>query len=218
MNSTDLLRQFRLDMDDLEKPYLWSDAEVFEYMTDAQRMFCRLTEGIADSRTTSVCQLTVVSGTEWYALSPLIKKLRSAHRTDTGAPIAIMNPEKLDHFGIRFDGRTSPVKALVVGLTDGFVRTVPVPSETAVTVNLSVFRLPLKALDDTDQKLEIGEEHHVHLMDWMRKRGYSKQDADTIDLKRADDHEAKFRQYCFKALAEQERARRSVGATLYGGI
>lgn len=218
MNSTDLLRQFRLDMDDLEKPYLWSDEEVFEYMTDAQRMFCRFTEGIADSRTLSVCQLTIVANTEWYPLSPLIKKLRSAHRTDTGRPIEIVNPEKLDQYGIRFDGNSSPIKALVVGLTDGFVRAAPVPSEPAVTVNLSVFRLPLKPLDDNDQKLEITEEHHVHLVDWMRMRGYSKQDADTIDLKRADAHEAKFRTYCFKALAEQERARRNVGVTIYGGI
>jgi hypothetical protein len=96
-------------------------------------------------------------------------------------------------------------------------RVYPVSSET-VTINLDVFRLPLYDITDCDQPLEVDAQHHRALVMWMRYRGYSKQDADTLDLKRAADYETKFENYCFKALQEQERARRNVGVTLYGGI
>lgn len=204
-------------MDDLELPYLWSDEEVFEYATDAQRWLCRWTEGIADSRTASVCSLPVVSNTEWYPKSPLILKVRGATRNDTGRPVGVINPEHLDELGVRFDGNSSVVRAIIDGLTDGFFRIYPVPSET-VTLTLSVFRLPLTSLTDYDQRLEVAEHHHRHLVMWMKKRAYGKQDADTYDQKRADDYESKFRDYCFQALREQERARRNVGVTTYGGI
>lgn len=217
MTSTELLLLFRQEVDDLEEPYLWSDEEIFEFMTDAQRQFCRWTEGIADSRTASVCQISVASPTEWYAKSPLILKVRSATRGDTGRKLDVVNPEHLDDLGIRFDGRTSVVRAVIDGLTDGFFRIYPVPNETVV-VNLSVFRLPLLPIIDTDQAFEIAEHHHPHLALWMKKRAYGKQDADIYDQKRADDYEAKFRAYCFQALKEQERARRNVGVTTYGGI
>lgn len=220
-NSSDLLRWFRLDMDDLELPYLWSDVEVFEYATEAQRWFCRKTEGIEDSITPAVCTLSVLPTpaptASWVALSPLILKIRGAHRTDTGRPIAIVNPEKVDHFDIRWDGNSGVVKALVVGLTKGMARVYPMSSET-VTINLDVFRLPLVDITAAAQALEVDAQHHRALVYWMRYLGYSKQDADTLDLKRAADYEQKFNDYCYKALQEQERARRYVGTTLYGGI
>lgn len=215
--STDLLNWFRLDMDDLELPYLWSDAEVFEYATDAQRWFCRKTEGIADSRTVATCQLAIVPATEWYTMDPRILKLRAARRGDTGRPVPIINPEKLNLYDVRFDGNAGVLKALIVGLTDGAIRAYPVPSET-VTINLEIFRLPLLPITGLLQALEIAEQHHRALVMWMRYRAYCKQDADTLDLKRAADYEQKFDAYCFKALAEQERARRAVGTTIYGGI
>lgn len=217
MNSTELLTLFRQEVDDLEEPYLWSDDEAFEFMTDAQRQFCRWTEGIADSRTASVCQLSIVPDTEWYAKSPLILKVRDARRTDTGRSVGVVNPEHIDDYGLRFDGNKSVLKAIVDGLTDGFFRAYPIPNET-VTVNLAVFRLPLLAITDIDQLFEIAEHHHPHLTMWMKKRAYGKQDADTYDQKRSDDYEAQFRAYCFQALREQERARRRVGVTTYGGI
>ena len=47
MNSTELLGTFREEMNDLQTPYLWSDALLYRYINDAQEMFCRRTEGIA---------------------------------------------------------------------------------------------------------------------------------------------------------------------------
>ncbi len=218
MNAGDLLQHFRYEVDDLEDPYLWSDDEVFEYMTDAERMFCRLTEGIEEARLPQICQLSVVPGTDWYAVSPLILKLRWATRGDNGRTITVSNPEKLALDGIAFDSGTGgPVRALVAGMSKGVLRAWPMPNET-VTINLGVFRLPLTPLTSEVSAFEIDEQHHIHLLSWMKHRAYNKHDADTYDPKQAEKYETVFRNYCFKALAEQERARRQVGTVIYGGI
>lgn len=216
-NSTDLLRWFRQDMDDLEEPPLWSDEEVFEYANDAQIEFCRQTEGIADSRTPSICQLQLVAGTEWYTVSPLITKLRAVRRSTDGREVTVINPEQLTLAGVWFDGKSGPCKALVAGLSDNALRSWPITNET-ILLNMEVFRLPLLDITDEDQPLEIANHHLRHLVLWMRSRAYLKQDADTYDPRSSEKYAGLFGNYCFKALQEQERARRVIGTVAYGGI
>ena len=223
MDSTALLTLYRQQMDDLAEPYLWADDEIFEYMTQAQQMFCRESEGIADAQTASdanglpLCVLPIVAATEWYPMSPLLLKTRLVTRTDTGMPVPIVNVEKLGLYGITFTSKTSVLQALVAGLSANTLRTYPIPSET-VNLAIACFRLPLYDITDYDQPLEIDAQHHRNLALYMRSLGYAKQDADTFDAKRADEYESKFMAYCAKSRAEQERARRVVGATVYGGI
>lgn len=218
MNSNDVVTLFRSEVDDLQEPYLWSDDDAFAYLDDAQIEFCRRTEGIADARTASVTQLSIVPNTEWYAKSPLILKVRSATRSDTGRPVAVTNIESQTALGIVFDGATGPVRSLIDGMDDTAFRAHPVPNET-VTINLAVFRLPLVKITSVGgQPLEVASQHHPHLVLWMRHRAYSKQDADAFDPRQAAEYEDRFEKYCAKAKAEQERARRQVGAVVYGGI
>lgn len=218
MNSTELLEAFRDEMVDTEAPYLWSDAAIYRYLDDAQKMFCRLTEGVEDSRTTALTQLAVTPGTEWLTLSPLILKVRTALRADNGREVSIIPIEKAQDLGIRFNGQAGPVKHLVAGMEKRALRLWPVPNET-VTLNLSVFRLPLQKITDAgDQELEIDEQHHEALLFWMKHKAYDKQDAETFDRRKSDEFEARFRVYCTAALKEQERARRDNGTVIYGGL
>lgn len=217
MNSTELLEAFRSDVVDLEAPTLWSDAEIYRYMDDAQKMFCRFTEGIEDARTPAVTQLVVAPNEEWLDHSPLILKIRVARRTDTGAKLPIVPFEKAADHGIRFDGRAGPVQALVIGEEQNAFHLYPTPNEP-VTIALSVFRLPLKAITDAgDQKLELDEQHHESLLMWMKHKAYLKQDADAFDPRRAEDSRSDFMAYCAQAKREQGRARHPAGAVVYGG-
>lgn len=220
MTFTESLSFFRSEMNDATEPYLWSDTDVLSYMDDAQKMFCRLTEGLEDARTASVTQLDLVPDTEWYDLSPLILKIRSSYRTDTGRPVLTGNLEHLEELGIRFDGRTGVLKALIQGESKNQIRAYPIPIET-VTVQLSVFRLPLLPIDtesDLDASFEIDAQHHRHLLLWMKHLAYDKQDAETIDRTKSKEFEARFRAYCADARVEQGRARRVGRAVSYGGI
>lgn len=218
MNSTEIVETFREEMNDLESPYLWGDALLYRYLDDAQKMFCRKTEGIEDSSTVAITRLDIQAGVEWYATDKRILKVRKAFDTATGRELPIVNMEKAGAEGVRFDGRAAPIKALVTGLEKNKLRAWPSPSEAA-TVDLSVFRLPLRAItDDGDQELEVDEQHHLGLLMWMKFRAYGKEDAETFNRRKADEYEQRFYTYCAEARKEQERARRNTGTVAYGGL
>lgn len=216
MDSTALYDQFRLDVDDRVAPYLWSALEVFDYIDDAQKMFCRLTGGLGDA-TSSFTLLAYTAGSDVVAISPLILKIRAAYDNTTGIPVEIVNVEDMATRAMRFDGATGVVKALVVGMGAVSARTWPVPAQNGA-VRLVVERLPLVTIDDADLTIEVAEQHKHGLSLWIRARAYGKQDADTFDAKRADNFAAQFRTYCDAARREKDSARHKTRVVAYGGI
>lgn len=211
---------FRAEMSDTKAPYLWDDtAEVFPYLDEAQSMFCRKTEGIADSRTSAVCDLAIVPNTDWYTTHASILNIRKATRADTGLKVELLTAEQADQRGIVFLAtKLGVVSSVVLGLQDHAVRITPMPNET-VTINLQVYRLPLVAITDVgDQVLEIDVQHHQALVMWMKHRAYGKQDTETFDRSKATEFEDAFNAYCMSVKLEQERARRVQGNVAYGGI
>lgn len=217
MTTDELLAVFRTETTDAVAPYFWADPLLYTYMNDAQKMFCRLTEGIEDSSTTDVCRLSVEAGTEWYPLSKLILKVREATDMTTGRPYDVVNAEKASEQGILFRGQTGPLRAFVTGLEKSKLRAWPKPNADT-TVELRVFRLPLENITGEDQDFEIDEQHHLALLLWMKHRAYGVEDADVFDRFKSEEYEQKFRAYCAAARVEQERARRTVGTVTYGGI
>lgn len=218
MDSTGLLIAFRSEMADKVEPYLWDDEDVFAYADDAQKAFCRKTDGIADSTTAAVVNLAVVPGTDWLALHPSILRVRTAARADTGRDLDIINREDMPLRRWFFDGVQNSIKALVVGMEAHKVRVYPKSNET-VEVNLTVFRLPLVAINtDGDQALEVDEEHHPYLLLWMKHRAYMKQDAETFDRTKADEFERRFNTYCEQVKREERRKGFKVRSVAYGGI
>ena len=61
MDSTTLHDLFRSEVRDEATPYLWSDVEVYSFIDDAQKMFCRLQGGIADA-SSAITHINVVAG------------------------------------------------------------------------------------------------------------------------------------------------------------
>ena len=214
-----LLTRFRSEVDDTSEPYLWSDADVLDYIGEAEVEFCRRTDGIGDASTAVVCELDIVAATEWYDLHDKVLKIRSAHRGDTGAPVELINVEDMATRGIRFDATAGPLKGLILGLEERRIRVWPVPSET-FTVQLVVFRMPLTPIsqDNDSGTFEIGAEHHPFLLHWVKYLAFNKQDAETFNRTKAAEHEAAFDRYCFDVRLEQRRLRHKPRAIAYGGI
>lgn len=215
MTSGDLLNLFRLEMSDQVEPYLWSTAEVYGYIDDAQKMFCRKTDGLSDATTAAVTQLPIALGASYVNTHKSILKLRGATRADNGATVEIINYEDLAACGWRYDGRTGPVKVLVIGEETNKARVYPVPNE-AVTLKLLVFRMPLNTIE-YDDDFEIGEEHHRHLLNWVKCLAYLKQDSETFDKNKASEFENKFLGYCTEAKAEMRRKAHKHRTVAYGG-
>lgn len=204
-------------MNDQASPYLWADDQVYSYINDAQRMFCRLTDNIGDASTPEVIRINVTAGTEWYPTHPSILKVRACSRLDTGRPVDVLNREDMAQRNMFFDGRTGPVSALVIGMESHKARVWPVPSED-VTLELLVFRLPLRTISEAQTALEVDEQHHEALLHWVKHRAYSVQDAEAFDKTKAAEFEAKFRAYCTTSRDEQRRMRHKTRVVSYGGV
>lgn len=212
MDTTELRNTFRAEFFDTAEPYLVSDQLIYAYIDEAQKKFCRLTEGIEDGRSFG---LTVVPGTIWYDLDPRILKVRSLTDTSTGRPVEVVSMENAPRRGIRLDGREGPLLAMVSGVEKSALRAYPVPN-AAVTLQLNAFRLP-STVEECDD-LEIDEQHHLALLMWVKHKAYSIHDAETYDKTKAESYELNFRRYCAEARTEQNRARHDAGTVAYGGI
>lgn len=216
MNVEDLLELFREEMSDTQEPYLWSDAFFFGALDDAQKMFCRWSEGIADASTPVLTSLPVAEGTTWLDLDPTILRIRTATLAD-GCDLELVNHEDLKPRGWRFDGVQGVVRALVLGLEANRVRVYP-DASTADTISLTVFRLPLDPVEDVNCELEIDEQHHRHLLLWVKSLAYGVQDAETYDRTKKAEFRVEFRSYCDQAKAEQGRAKHKTRVVAYGGL
>jgi hypothetical protein len=216
MTSGDLLKLFRSEMSDDIAPYLWSDADVYGYIDDAQKMFCRKTDGIPDATTAEVTAISVAPNTTWVDTHPSIRKYRTATRRDTGRPVEIVNQEDLPSRGWFYDGKAGPVRALVIGEEGDKARVYPKSSET-MTIDILVYRLPLEDIE-SDQDFEIGTAHHRHLLLWVKALAYLKQDSETFDKSRSKEFEDKFLVYCIEAMLEARKQKHKTRVVQYGGV
>jgi hypothetical protein len=212
MDSTELRDVFRSEMFDLAEPYLVSDFLVYTYLDDAQKMFCRLTEGIEDGRKFTIA---VQAGVEWYILNKSILKIRRVADLTTGRPVDLISAETADQRGVTFDGRVGPLRAVVTGSQKGQVRVWPVPALSS-TLTLEVFRLSAKV--EEGDGFEIDEQHHLALVLWAKHKAYGIHDSELFDADKSAMYEARFRAYCAAARVEQNRARHSAGNVMYGGV
>jgi hypothetical protein len=225
MNTSDLYKLFREDVVDLEDPYLWSDFEVFSYMDDAQMMFCRFGVGIADVTTDAVVRVMVNTDEEYARIHESILYIRKAELVSTNRPIALMNllegPLQENDYGNIFNASTEhrpgPVRGMVIGEEYNKVRWVGVP-QADDEVLLSVYRLPLRQITAREQEFEIRREHHYSLLAWMKHRAYGKQDAETFNRSKSEQHRDEFLGYCERAKAEWERYKHKPREIKYGGI
>lgn len=230
MTAQELLDQFRSEMVDTAKPYLWSDTEVLGYMDDAYKMFVRLTGGIADF-TSDLTRVDIVAGEAVAEYDRRILRVMEAQRASDLGKIEVINQTDMtfkrdNDYGlvrpIYLDNTPGRVRYMVIGAERGKAKWVQLPEENDQAI-LYVYRLPLTSIERDGSNLafefdEIGEEHHTHLGLWMRHRGYMKADAETFDRGRADDFKKQFTGYCTFAKAEWERYKHKNRTVAYGGL
>ena len=226
MNSTGLYDTFRSDVVDTARPYLWTDDDVWRYAADAHRMFIRLTGGISDFMS-EACEVPVVAGEAVVELHPSLLRIMSATLRGTKREVEVINPTDVvkmrttDYGQIKqliMDDKQGPVRYFVLGLQKGYARLVQVPVENDF-IDLQIYRLPLKAIDGPDQEIsDIEEDHHIHLLDWMKHLAYKKQDADTFNPKASELGAQDFEKYCAMVKAERARYMYKPGVVGYGGL
>lgn len=227
MTLQELTDEFRRQAGDVSKPTLWSDDEILAYIVDAQDMWVRQTGGISDSTTTAVTDLPVGTNEPYTDHSPCILRIRSAKLLTAKRSLKIAQESdistlRIQDYGILYpsyldDTDTGEVIAMVLGIEKNAVRWFKVPAAEDIC-RLHVYRLPYPRIVDTDGCLEIDEQHHRHLIMWMKHLAYSKEDAETYDKDLANANAVAFTLYCEKANQEEERQRYRPRQMQYGGI
>ena len=227
MDSTALHNLFRSDVGDIEAPFFWSGPEIYSYMDTAQKLFCRLQGGIADS-SSSTAQIAVVAGQKFAVLSPLVLKIRRVSRLSDGHEVDVLNVENVGtvgagiddyglHMGLRLDDLQGSVRAIVTGMEEGKVRLIQVP-EVDDTLELTVYRLPLADITGSSQALEIAAVHHRYLLYGMKQFAYLKEDPETFDRAASDRNGQMFADYCAQSRADRERLEHKPRTIVYGGL
>ena len=196
MNLEQLIQQFRVDSDDMQSPPLWESEWIAAWLTEAQDEAAIRGRLLMDDYTTALTQIPVTAGVSSYALHPKLYEIAVMDfipEVGYVQPVYLTSREKLDRDrnGWRNEPAGVPCSAIQ---TDTRLRLVPVPSVNG-TLRLEAYRLPLKALVNDNDKPEIHEAHHRHLVYWALHRAFSKPDADGRDPGRAAAAEAAFTAY-----------------------
>lgn len=226
MNSDDLYDAFRSDVVDAAAPYLWTDDEVFRCMADAHCRFVRNIGGIPD-RSSDATRVAIVAGEQDADLDPTILRIMSARRVSDGRQIKVINENDAafavgSDYGNRppiyEDNSAGEVLFMMIGQEHGTCRWVrkPVANDTA---QLTVYRLPSDVADGPGKEItDVGEEHHIRLLDWMKHLAYKKQDAETFNKSASDLGEKNFNDYCAFVKAEWNRYKHKTRVVHYGGL
>lgn len=225
-----LIERFRSEVHDTGDPPLWTDEEVVAYLDEAQKWYCRLSGGIADS-TSDMTRVDMVAEEPFGDLDPRILKVRYAARESDGREIEILNfediqnrPTLLPSYSrtptyLTFDDtQTGAVSAMVTGMEEGKARWFYVPAEDDVA-KLIVYRLPLNDIEpDNLAALEIRPQDHRILLPGMKAQAYGKEDAETFNKVLQEKHETTFIDLCVNGRRERERREHKHRTVTYGGI
>lgn len=197
MTLEQLIARFRIAADDLVTPYLWEPEWLAMWFSEAQDEAALRKRLLLDDYTPAVTQIAVTADVGSYTLHPKVYEIVRMDFTPTGSDrstrLYLTTRENLDRDDC--DWRSRPAGDVRWAMqTDTRLRLGPVPSSDGV-LHLEAYRLPLKQLVNDNDKPEIHEAHHIHLVQWVLYRAFSKPDADANDPGRAAVALAEFERY-----------------------
>ena len=196
MNLEGLIAQFRVDSDDAVAPFLWGDEALAAWFTEAADEAALRGRLLHESSDPAVCQIAVTVGRTSYPLHEALYEIDYLSFKPTGATVrqvvTFKSREELDRIEPDWREKGGEVRYALQG--DTSIRLALTP-ETAGTLYLEGFRLPLDPLANDGDEPEIHRSHHVKLVHWALHRAFSKPDAETVDPTRAAAAEKAFTAY-----------------------
>ncbi|MBT9513274.1 MAG: hypothetical protein IV104_13085 [Acidovorax sp.] len=198
MNLEQLIGQFRIDADDLvTNPPLWEDEWIAAWLTEAQIEAVVRGRLLFEAADPAICEIAVTAGVSTYPLHKSLYELEHLRFEAMGATtsdrVHLKTREELDR--VRPDWRDRSDSRPRFAIQDDTRITLVDRPSISGTLFVEGYRLPLKSLANDNDKPEINEAHHRHLVYWALHRAFSKPDADAFDPTRAATEEAKFTAY-----------------------
>ena len=195
MNLESLIRQFREEAHDEEKPYLFSNALLTRLFNEAVDEACRRKDLLFDDSTDSVCSISVMSGTSTYTQNPSIRTISSAYLSIDQTPLVLVTQQWMDNINPlwRFLDPDTPQYLIV---NQSSVRLVPDPVVND-TLKIEVFRTPLlsELMATNNSVPPISSHHHRFLYHWVMVKAFNLDDGDIFDQSKVERHSSLFNAY-----------------------
>lgn len=207
MNLQALISTFRQLAGDRAFPPLFSDAQVTEWLNDAEREAAERARLLHERVLTGIVRVPLLVGQREYQLHPLFidtdgdvmyiqrpndtGRSRPVHRqTQADIEWTIANRSNLtgwaDGFFIYGDGQGSTARRLVLDRS---------PAEAGGFFWLSGYRYPLEEMVDPSDEPEIHPRHHPYLIDWAQFRAFSTRDLEGAADTRSEKHKTAFAEH-----------------------
>ena len=183
MNMGELIELYREEAVDKVRPYLCSNELLFRFATEAERETCRRSHLLVDS-TSSICSIPVSANDPLIDIDPAIINIRRAKLSTSAYSLTPIRAEEMDRVNPGWEKHVGTPTTYVTNYQTNAIRLYPI-QQVSADLNMTVSRLPFKAMQSEEDEPEIREEYHPALVKWMLYRAYSRQDADMFDPQKA---------------------------------
>lgn len=167
---------------------LWSQAEILEYAQDAENEACERADLLVDS-TSNLTNISINTSTGTYGLAVTITGIVSAKLEDGTEPLMETSERVLDLTVPSWRTATGTPRSYIKTPTNSII-VYPVPVTTD-TVQMTVSRFPNTPMA-VGGSPEVDARYHAGLLEWILHRAYMKNDSETLNVDKANDHAKKF--------------------------
>lgn len=170
---------------------LWSQDEILEYAQDAENEACERLKLIIDD-TSSLTNISADTSTGTYSLATTIVTIDSAKMSLGSEPLMETSEGVLDRSVSGWRTATGTPRSYVKTPTNKIIL-YPMPI-VADTINMTVSRFPNTPMTVVGSP-EIDDRYHAGLLEWILHRAYMKNDSETLNVGKAEDHRKKFERF-----------------------
>lgn len=193
MTQAELLAEFREKVNDKMKPYAWSDARAYRFLSLAQDQFCKDTGFFRDATTYS---FSTEAGVASYPYSSRVIEILGMGCNGARLMRFFGDPLSATFLGVNFDPAAASLQQPAAYRTDyetGMVTLYPTP-DAVYPVTMRVWRkskLPLSSVNAP----ELPEEFELGLVEYAAALAYGDHDRERQDPVKAAEHAENYKKY-----------------------
>lgn len=211
---TQLIARFRSDMDDVVLTYLWTNAEIKDYLEQAQNDFTQKVDVLYGQE-----ELDFDATELWVETPTYVTRIRDAYIESSNNFVTLRDYENWKRnmpSSWRSDTGSVPT-TLITDMKTGYARAYPIPT-TSGTIIASVYRNAKRSVVDGDE-LEVTEaSQQLAILIGARSIAYLKHDSEAYNPKQASELKDKFEGLIEDFKQRVVRRRRHTSNVAYGGI
>ena len=222
---SELLALARREMVDTVAPYLWSDNDLYYYMDLAQREFVTETRCITDGVTFT--GIEIEADNEWVPYDDAIIDIKRAYTTTGNRVLTVCTVDDIsrgymrDDYGYRvrdvWETDTGTPSHLITDADLNYLRLYPTPT-AADTLNLTVWREPLAAIESSTSTFEMPVKWAHYLVHFMAAQAYSNPDFESFDAAKYADELVKWGLALSEVKSYMKKKTRQPRGVRYGGL